>query len=108
MIFPGGLIVTQVSTKCFLSPRTVYRVTNWAECRNRAVALRVKHANSQGAVAAHRVAANGARIRYREVRLYQSSQFVHYVIVHLIRRFPCLLRGIYIQACALAEVVSSI
>ncbi len=105
-LFPCFALFAEVGGKRLLAPRHLAGRNDRRKRRHAAVAPRVPQCNDQRAVPAHRVAADRARPGGREVRLDQRRQLVDDVVMHPVVRGPRRLRGVDIEARALAQVVA--
>ena len=75
------------------------------EGRNAAVAIGMTQSDQQGAVAAHRMAADATTLRIDgKMGLHQLGQLLHHIGVHLIVAAPGVPGGVHIKTSPMAEV----
>src|SRR5688572_6471035 len=101
---PHLVVGTEIGVERLLSPRHLAGRHDRREGRDRFEAVRVLHRDGERAVPAHGMAGDAeAREVDREGTRNNLRQLIHHVVVHLEVLRPRLLRGIEIEAGALAE-----
>src|ERR1700722_10688584 len=105
VVVPAAGILSQVIGERLFAPRALHRRRNRRERGNRFIAVRIAQRAHQGAVAAHRVTENSARLRSRrKIGADKLRPLPRHIAVHSIVLRQRGLRGVDIKAGRIAEV----
>ena len=103
---PCRFIRAEIGGKRFLAPRDLGGIDDRREGGDAGVAAGIFERHNERAVAAHRVAADGAAFADAKLATNKRGQFVTQVIVHSVVRRPGRLGGVQVEAGALSEIVT--
>src|SRR3984957_6518255 len=105
VVAPAAGILSQVIGERLFAPRALHRRRNRRESGNRFIAVRIAQRAHQGAVAAHRVTENSARLgSRRKIGGDELRQLPRHIAVHSIVLRPWGLRGVNKEPVRIAEV----